>query len=139
MGRYYIDRVKIPSASAPFEIPSEKRQKKWAEETEKYGFSSKDTWSLHETMLELLYERLCLYLEIADQHIDLTYYKFMFEGKEYDRKQLIEMMIENAEKYFFIEYEFDGDSYTAEKELEAVEAKNKVWRIWAIVEDKMSW
>lgn len=142
MGRFYIDEI-VPAV--PDEVEDAERNQRWAAEREKFGFDSRDTWALDHTMTKLLYERLCLYLEKASEVIHLDSYKFMFEGEEYTREQLIHMMIDCGKTFLDLEYRWlmeDNDPTIEElvaSEKVAYEAKQRMWQIWAICQHVMGW
>lgn len=52
-----------------------KRQKKWNKMRKKYGFDSRETWSLDFTMNTWLHSHLKMFLDEASDTIDLSYHK----------------------------------------------------------------
>jgi hypothetical protein len=49
-------------------MQDDERQDKWQEEQKKYGFDSRETWSLDFTFIAWIYPRLKMYQEISDCH-----------------------------------------------------------------------
>lgn len=156
--RYYLDEIeKRGDTSADDISDTDERQALWAEERAKYGFDGRDTWSLNMTMTEMIYERLKMYLVKADEIVNLSYYKFDYKGENYTQRELILKMIEDAEFYISFEYnaipelnEYEYGSGTkaeddenldlfGEYEIKAHEAKQRLWEVWAIVQQHMWW
>lgn len=152
MSRFYLDQIgyksisdKILDENDPYNYNAD-RAKRIIAEKEKYGFDYSDTWSLDRTMLEQLYERLKMYLFEADKIIDLSYHTYVFEDKEFNQKELIELMIQKAEKVlksgisdvddFVLDYDFDEED---RRERELVKEENDVWAIWSLVHREMWW
>lgn len=72
----YLDDLNIPieKYGTNFVSDNDLRYKTWNEEKTIYGFDSRETWNLDQSMIEWLYSHLMMYKEYA--HIDMTYYKF---------------------------------------------------------------
>ena len=60
------------------------QSKRFRKEREKYGFDSRETWSLKMTSALWLYERLKMYLKQAGKIVDLSFYKFRIQTVEID-------------------------------------------------------
>lgn len=152
--RYYLDEIKKNGYLMDIASDDE-RHDQWKLERDKYGFDGRDTWSLDMTMTEMLYERLNMYYEKADKFIKLETYTYEFEGHTYNRRELILMMIEDAKFYLSFEYDVideiqSHDNMTddelkthvdkyGEYEVKAYNAKKRLWKIWALVQNEMSW
>lgn len=95
------------------------RQEKWAEERNKYGFDSRDTWSLDLTMTELLYERLCLYIEKASHMVNI----------KNEHRIIVDRMLELA----VIILTNDGDDEIVDP------ASKELWSLWAEHHQRMWW
>lgn len=158
MANYYLDEIKkLGDVSADEFSVDDKRHELWKTEREKFGFDGRDTWSLDFKMTEMLYERLHMYLEKADKIVNLSYYTYDFEGKTYTQRELILEMISNAETFLKMEYnaadELKDDDFEkmsdeeidahmelyGKMEIEAYEAKQRLWNIWAVVQHQMWW
>lgn len=154
MSRFYLDKIgyktisdKVLDENDSYNYNSD-RAKRIIAEKKKYGFDYSDTWSLDRTMLEMLYERLKMYLSEADKIVDLSYHKYVFEDKELNQKELIELMIQKAEKVlksensdvddfdFVLNYDFDEED---RRERELVKEENDIWAIWSLVHREMWW
>jgi len=154
--RYYLDEIKQDGYKMDIPVDDERREV-WSDERQKFGFDGRDTWSLDTTMTEMMYERLNMYYEKADKVIVLETYTYEFEDKTYNRRELILMMIEDAKFYLSFEYgvidELQNDNFEnmndsevdaymskyGEYERKAYEAKKRLWNVWALVQNEMSW
>ena len=92
VGKYLKDigvkREDIPKHYFPFD----KRQFKWAKERRKYGFDSRETWSLDYTFALWIYERLMMYKEV--NCIDTDFHTYKSKGETLTFTQCIDKMIE---------------------------------------------
>jgi len=94
MGRYYIDRIRertrvsLPEDWGKF---NDKREIQWTEEREKYGFDSRETWSLNYTFYVWLYERLSMYNEV--NVVDTSFHKFEFDGETLTFQEAIDKIL----------------------------------------------
>ena len=107
-----------------------KRLNGFAKERRKYGFDSRETWSLDSTFYIWLYERLMMFKEKASKVVDLTFHKFEYKGETLTQIECIDRMIEGCK--LFIE---DPDTQDEEKRKKI----NSVCEIWAIVIPAMWW
>lgn len=157
MANYYLDEIKkLGDVSADEFSVDDKRHEQWKAEREKFGFDGRDTWALDFTMTKMLYERLRMYLDKADEIVNLSYHTYEFEGKTYTQRELILEMIADAETFLKFEYnaveelQKDWDGMTekeidanvelsAKYEIKAYEAKQRLWNIWATVQQQMWW
>lgn len=127
MGRKFLDDIAV-------EYPEKwvgtgaARRAAWQQENEEYGFDSRDTWHLDTVMLQLLFERLSLYLIKADPVVDLTSHKFQVEGREMTQKEVIEEILGDLRAYL-----------TDEEEKLPADFAPSIWRRWAIVSPAMWW
>lgn len=95
MNRYYIDKLGIKHEDTPQGWnENDPRQKDWEEERQVVGFDERDTWSLNYTMDLLLYERLCMYREIAKECLDLSFHKFNYKNKSLTQGECLDKMID---------------------------------------------
>lgn len=101
------------------------------EEVLEIGFSSLDTWNLDVTMVEVLYERLKLYLEVTAPIINLEIERdwghLLQNGKT--QLELIETLIKMCEEYLL------DDNLMWEVENSA----DEIWDLWKIISPAMWW
>lgn len=123
MGRYFLDQLPNyrPTNTLTKTDPGvpDPREPFWQEEREKYGFDSRDTWSLYTTMTELLYERLKKFIDNAEPVIVIPA----------ERREIIDRMIHLAETFLLNQAE--------EEELDA--ASSELWALWAEHHQSMWW
>lgn len=68
---------------------------KWKTEREEYGFDSRDTWNMDTIMLELLYERLKMYMEV--NIVDLEYHTITIGEEEKNLQEWVELILQLCE------------------------------------------
>ena len=93
-----------------------------------YGFNIKDTWYLENAFYMWLYERLRAFLDVAGKKIDLTYFKFTYEEKEYTQEELTKLLISKLEVMIKICEDFIEDEpglYTS--------LRKEICDIWCIL------
>ena len=117
MNRKYLDDIGMTSRPDRWNA-YDHRQSIWVEQRLDLSFY---LW---------LYERLKRFKEIAGVIIDLTEYKFEYNGKTYDLLQLIDMILERLEFFFKEDYGAEGEKYNYVHEIE---------KIWAIILPVMWW
>lgn len=95
MKRKYLDDIgakpiidKIPK--------TDKRHKRWEKQRKKYGFDETETYNLDYTFCMWLYERLNMYLKVADRIIDLDFHKISIDKKTQTLKEWIKELIEKC-------------------------------------------
>ena len=125
--RYYLDRIGVPPTYSS--VKNENRLKHWEAQRKKYGFDDRDTWSLDYTMILLLYERLCMYLDIADDKVDLEFHEIEIDSVTKTHREWILELIEIIETYLG-EY---NDS------MDEGEIQNRIWNIWMHIQRYMWW
>ncbi len=132
MSRYYLKQIENRETQHFLEYVKgdSKRLNKFANERRKYGFDSRETWSLDSTFYYWLYERLMMFKEKASEIVDLTFHKFEYKGETLTQIECIDRMIEGCR--LFIE---DSDTNDKEKQ----EKIKSVCEIWAIVIPAMWW
>ena len=106
------------------------REKVWYQERRKYGFDSRETWSLDSAFYIWLYERLMMYKERASEIVDLTYHTFEYKGETLTQIECIDRMIEGCKLYI-------QESKPDDKEIQ--EKIKSVCEIWALVIPAMWW
>ena len=109
---------------------NDNRSQKWYEERRKYGFDSRETWSLDTAFYIWLYEHLMMFKEKAIGVIDLTYHKFEYKGETLTQIECIDRMIEGCK--LFIQ---DSDTLDKEKQ----DKIKSVCDLWALVIPAMWW
>lgn len=133
MSRYYIDELGIDFEETPQGWnENDGRQEMWAKERKKYGFDERETWSLEYTMNLLLYERLCMYKEVAC--IDLNYHRFNYKGKELTQLECIDRMIEGLKLDLTL-----GDHDKKREDKEISELIEDVYPIYALCKNALWW
>ncbi len=105
------------------------RERKWAIQQRRYGFDSRETWSLKSTMIELFYERLQLFLIEASPIVDLTNYKFQWKGGTITQEDAIRELIRLAAIVLS-----DEEDESAIDNSEA-----DFWQLWAMIHPTMWW
>ena len=106
-----------------------KRQRAWVAQRARYGFDSRSTWSLDTAMLELAYERLRMFRDLAPTVISLEYHKFEWLGATIDQGEAIDLLIGFAEDALDSEMDEPFSS----------KAADNFWSLWALVHRVMWW
>lgn len=127
MARKFLDAIGVEYPDL-WVGEDDERRAKWQAEAQEYGFDSRDTWSLDTVMLQLLFERLSLYLEKAAPVVDLTFHKFQVEGVEMTQQEVIEDLLRDLAAYL-----------TDEDEELPADFAPSIWRRWAVVSPAMWW
>lgn len=136
MGHKYLEDIGVTANRELWWLdnasyPNDKRIDQWKKEREVYGFDDRETWELQFAFYFWLYERLMMYVEHAGTIVNLEYHTFEYEGKEYNQKQLIDLILERLRFCFSPEF----DEYN-EKHVEIV---SSIAKLWAIVLPVMWW
>jgi len=134
--RKYLNDIGVVLISTE-NMKNSKRAEKFKEQREIYGFDERDTWSLDFTMRALLYERLKMYFDIADQVINLNYHTITYKNIEYTQRELILELIYLLEDV--IKKEDESCFYDEQDKLNFYDSCNEVWQIWALLEPAMWW
>lgn len=129
MKRKYLDDIGVDLWT---ELEDDKRQARWAQEREEYGFDERDTWCMDYAFYCWLYERLKMYLERASKIVQLDFHKFEYEGEELTQQECIDRMIYGCEVYFAQEDEWN----ISEEDRKII---SDIAKIWAIVLPAMWW
>lgn len=119
-----------------FTYENEKRAPKWKKQRKKYGFDERETWALDSIAAEFLYTRCKMYLDTASKIINLSFYKFEFEGKTYTQEEAIKQIIEWLGEYIIAESDDDSNE---EKLAEAIEKYKKAFNLFAEISQAMWW
>lgn len=128
----YFDAIEGDKCEHPTRwcTPNDPRSKDWYQERRKYGFDSRETWSLNTVFYIWLYEHLMMYKEKASEIVDLTWHKFEYKGETLTQIECIDRMIEGCKLYI-------QDSEPEDKEKQ--EKIKSVAEIWAMVLPAMWW
>lgn len=84
----------------------------------------RDTFNLDYSMIDYFYTHLIAYKRYAGDIIDLSFYKFNHNGKEYTQEEMIDKAIQLCLIIKSNSYEFDE-----EKNKKSEEAKNELFDI----------
>jgi len=155
MARKFLDDLGVDYLAKDDSFGDE-REAEWAAEREIFGFDMRDTWSLDVVMLQLLFERVSAYLQVAPEMIEVDYELFEFEGVKYTQREAIEKLL--ADLRIVLTGFFAGSSdpnvptvaNTMEELSIIVEAErsheelietlaSKIWRFWAVLAPSMWW
>lgn len=110
---------------------SDKRIDIWKKEQAIYGFDERDTWNLDHTMLELLYERIKMFVEIVN--IEDYQTKVIVDDKETAFSAVVNELIELCEKVIKNNTSFAID-FEEQNKLE-----RRIWSLWAQTFDYFWW
>lgn len=110
---------------------------KFKKERMTYGFDSRETYNLDTTMYYLLYERMCMFLEKANEIIDFTYYKFDYNDKEYTQEELMNLLLDKLKTAVTFDFYDYGNETKEYKERYAY--ISDIWTIWNILHEYMWW
>lgn len=128
--RAYLEKLQGYEPTTSWGVDrNDERLEEWAKEQERYGFDSRQTWSLDIAMVELLYERLSMYLEIAENTIDLEIHVFEFEGEKLNQREAIKQLLSMA-KLILTTTDF-GEELRVRS--------TRFWSLWAITHPVMWW
>lgn len=101
-----------------------------------YGFDERETWGLDIIFAEWLYSHMMMYKETASEIIDLSFYKYTHNEKEYTQEEAIDYVIDGCKEYIL------SDKYTAEEQklrLEAIEKFKDAITLFAKILPAMWW
>ena len=114
MKRYYLDKIGVTDRWDQWHYEGKKKEK-LKKEREKYGFDSRECYSLRDTFFEWLYERLKMYLRDADKIVDLEserahHYDYKGESRPVkwmilEAIRLLETYLAPADRVNFFEHE----------------------------------
>ena len=129
---YFVERLGIPieKCGTNFCGRMDKRYGKWMKERKKYGFDSRETWSLDSAFYTWLYERLMMYKKEASKVVNLSFHKFDIDGREYTQIEAIDEMLRLLEKIL------KSDGLYDKKQ---AEMEHRIALIWAEVLPAMWW
>ena len=125
MNRKYIEELGIKSLRDS-EDNNDKTKMREQEQNE-YGFDSREVINLDITMIEILYERLKMFLEYA-QEKELKANTRIIHGNEMTHEEIINLIINNCA---YIIKNDDGSGMN--KEIN--KAKSNIWYYWSIIQN----
>lgn len=103
-------------------------RKRLEKQRKRYGFDERETWNLDYHILELLYERLRMYKDVASDIIDMTYRTYEYKGKEYNQEQILNRLINLSETVLSDDHGF-----------EILPEENEFWELWAKFHNLFWW
>jgi hypothetical protein len=120
---------------------SKKRKKRLAKQRKKYGFDEVETWSLKDTFYRWLYERLKMYMKVADPVVDLNFHKFEYKSKTYTQRELILKLIDLLKEHILSEKEwYEINDEELPTFVDRYEKRTKeICEIWGIILPTMWW
>jgi hypothetical protein len=92
MGHKYIRELRNGRKNERERI--DKRWFGWMWEKIRYGFDSRDTWCMEESLSRVIYERLCMYNEVAGKFIDLEFHEFEIDGETWSEQKCINYILD---------------------------------------------
>lgn len=138
MGRKFLEDIGIKEEKIKH---SKKRKKRLAKQRKKYGFDEVETWSLENTFYYWLYERLKMYMKVADPVVNLNFHKFEYKSKTYTQRELILKLIDLLKEHILSEekwYEIDNEEIPAFVD-RYNERTKEICEIWGIILPTMWW
>lgn len=129
---FYLEKLGIPieQCGTNFCDKTDKRYRRWMKQRSLYGFDSRQTWNLDRIFYEWLYERLMMYKKEASKIIDLTFYKFTIDGREYTQIEAIDKLLSLLEKMLLAKENDDE---------KRIKRSKKIAKIWAEILPAMWW
>ena len=126
--RRYLDDMGVDYISDGIRGYSMRSLNRFRKQRKTYGFDERDTWSLDSMMIEMLYERVRMYVDVASEVVNLDFHEFEIDGEVYSQIQAIKLLLEACEKYLLNDDLFPND-----------EDGKRVWEIWATLSPAMWW
>lgn len=94
----YLEDIGLPRRACGTNFAPETRWMR--EEQEQYGFDRRDTYMLFDTFAQWLYERLRMYIDVAEKWIDLDRDMVILEGESMSMREAIQHILWPLEGYF---------------------------------------
>lgn len=118
-----------------FNMKNDKRNNIWKKQRKKYGgWDERATWNLNTFMTEQIYTWLKMYYKYANKQINLDFYKFTIDGKEFTERECILRIIADIE--FWLK---NNDSLNQEKEKEADAKISNAYKMIGIIFPVLWW
>lgn len=138
MGRKFLEDIGYEEEKIKH---SKKRKKRLAKQRKKYGFDEVETWSLKDTFYYWLYERLKMYMKVADPVVNLNFHKFEYKSKTYTQRELILKLIDLLKEHILSEekwYEINDEEIPIFVDRYKKRTK-EICEIWGIILPAMWW
>lgn len=130
MKHKYLEELKLNGMPYIYEIDKNKeRQKIFEKQKEEFGFDERETWSLDNTFVIWLYERLSMYKKTAD--VDLEVGKFEHNGNTYNHIEIINEMLKLCKEILENTSSIDDDLYFS--------TMKKLTELWSLSICAMWW
>lgn len=118
-----------------YNMKEDKRNDIWKKQRKKYGgWDERSSWDLNTFMTEHIYIWLKMYYKYASKRINLDFYKFTIDGKEFTERECILLIIDDIE--FWLK---NNDSLNQEKEKEAEAKICNAYKIIGIIFPVLWW
>lgn len=127
--RQYLEELDYNSIEKQTKNDSRRQKKRWKKERKKYGFDQRDTWNMDTTMIELLYERIRMYLEVTI--VDLDYHKILINGTEGTLRYWLHVLL-----VLCAEFLTEDEDYS---KIDDGTLSRKIWNIWAELDAYVWW
>ena len=101
---------------------------RWWRQKIKYGFDDRETYGLDYTFYLWAYERLRMYVDRADNIVDLNYHEIEYDGKTWTERGLIMELLRQIEDFS----RTDFDPWEKQNYLE-------IGKIWAVLLPYLWW
>lgn len=126
--RKYLDDLSYETLEEQTSDAKRKTKKRWEKEREKYGFDERDTWNLDTTMVELLYERIMMFMAV--NNVNLDFHTIEVNGKSDTLHNWLIKLIQLCTSYLTCE-EFES--------VESFQMTKEIWTIWSGVDTYVWW
>ena len=123
--RFYLDDI-------GYKPPTSRNKHAIKKQMKHHGFPDSEIWNIDLTMIELLYERLCRYTDIAP--VDTNYHTMQYKGKIYTQHQMIVAL-----KVKCVVYLNNFNDLTTLESKQLAEMNDEIWEIWKILAPFMWW
>ena len=128
MNRKYLEEIIPRKEIFGYYDHNDERREHWDKQIEEYGFSEVETWDLDKAFAQIIYERLMMYLEYADNVVDLSQSTIQVLNAELTLKDAIEFTIWECKKAIKTT---DPDIYT--------KAMDIVWQMMSKMHRHLWW
>lgn len=135
MGRKYLEGIGVTPTNQITDNSDDEREERWAKDTKVFGFDDRDTWNLDSTMLELLYERVRMYVEVSEivNHEATT---LIVDGVKRPLSWVIDEILRLSKEALTFDQTIPDEGFETLEEYEQAERRlldtqKKVWSLWA--------
>lgn len=98
LNRKYLEEIIPRTEIFGYYDDTDDRHRRWDNQIKEYGFCDIETWDLDKAFAQIIYERLMMYLECADDVVDLRQHTIEVLGAELTLKDAIEFTIWECKK-----------------------------------------